>query len=145
MAEESFISNCTYAERLQSESGGVSREYKSSTRSSLSYLEACILGCTDFMDIVPRTNTENESTLWNLRIKPATTENIYDSTCESAKEKSCFWLTNRLETRAHQVQSVFPTYLTTEGQTIHLHLMQPNLKLFIHLGNEFDISVQERT
>ncbi len=110
-------SMCTYASRLRSESGIGPEEHTNSTRSSLSYLEACLLGRTDFTSIAPCANTPNESTLWNHRINPELTQLYCYSTRDFAEDGTAGWFTNGLETHVHlQVQSQDPTQIQILGQ-----------------------------
>jgi hypothetical protein len=120
---------CTYASRLQSNSGGLSGGEQSPSRYSLSYLEACILGCTDFMDILPCINNPNESTPWSHRIKPEVSQNIFDAACDSAEDKRVCWFTNGLEHR--QVQSSFPADVTKSTQILTL-AQNHSTSTFVH-------------
>jgi hypothetical protein len=94
-------SMCTYASRLRSESGIGPGKHTNSTRSSLSYLEACLLGRTDFTSIAPCANIPNESTLWNHRINPELTQFYYYPTRDFAEDRPVGWFTNGLETHVH--------------------------------------------
>jgi hypothetical protein len=112
MADRFSDSICTYASSLQSESEKLPKDYQTSKITSLSYLEACLVGCTDFVDVVPYVNTLNESTPWNYRMKPTAILDIIGM-CDSAEEQRVGWFTNGLETGVHlQVRSGFLPHVT---------------------------------
>jgi hypothetical protein len=118
---------CTYASRL----GISSRDRHNSDRSSLSYLEACLLGRTGMVDIVPYTNTQPESRPGNHRMKLAESKFFVPT---SAEDMKIDWSTNRLETQVHpQVRSYFQTHFE-----IHLADIQLSISN-IAMHDSFDI------
>ncbi len=103
-----FSAQCTYASRLRSESGISSGANQSSTRPSLSYLEACLLGRTDSMDIAINTKYCNDSKPYAQRIKPAAIQHCVSTSSAFAADRRIGWFTNGLETRLN-MQVRLPT------------------------------------
>ncbi len=89
----------------------LSGEYESSTRSSLSYLEACLLGRTKLMDIGDNTNDRQDSKQCNIKIKPAANQMGISTAFTLVGDRHIGWFTHGLETRMHpQVHTILILY-----------------------------------
>jgi hypothetical protein len=98
---------CTYASRLQSESGITSGKHQTLTRSSLSYLDACLLGHNGVANIVPNTESQHYLKPYDhIIIKLDATHDFVSTLCGPEEDEKIGWPASGHATREHsQVQS----------------------------------------